>query len=408
MNFATFRYMATLLALCDIVLTATPANAQSSGAVPATCTINASGTSLTCTTTVTLSGVSGTFSGGSLTVTGAAAGPQCNGGLTASPTSISANTATAISLQACPSNTNRSSLNFRWVSPATQASGSDAWFGSATATLGAGASINYSVDVCDSAAANAACTRVTSPAITAAGGTFTCSSITPSATQSVVVGSSATALTANCSGATSYQWYIGASPSTGTAISGATAQSYVPPTSSVGSTAYSVRATNANQQTADSPNSVTVNVSQQQTGGCPAGEPRIVVAYSRDVLNFTKQTVIGNGMHITQVNVLSSDSSIGKQYPPSFGYSQDDTTAYSNRTISVSPNCGDFTSGSAQIVRSGFPTGTIKLVTAGDSRSGSPGHATVGPGTWYINLRNDSCDPGVNCSFTGIYRNFNF
>jgi hypothetical protein len=381
--------------------------AQSSGSVPATCSINAAGTSLTCTTTVALSGVSGSFANNTLTVTGQASGPQCIGGLSASPSSgITPNVATAISLQACSGNTNRSSLNFRWVSPATAVSGSDPWFGTATATLSAGQSTTYSVDVCDSPTGTS-CTRVTSGAVSATGATsFTCSAISPSTSQVVNVNAASTPLNANCSGATSYQWYSGTSPANGSAISGATSASYTPPTNTAGVFNYSVRATNASQQTADSPNSVSVTV--QGGGGCLiAGEPRVTVNYTTPVQNFAKQAGGPGGIHVIKVVVAAGDTSIGKQYPPSYGFTQDDTTTYSDRTITVSQTCADF-SASAQKVTQGFASGTIRLVTTGDSRTGQQGIATVTPGTWYINTRNDTCVVGANCSFTGIYRNFNF
>ncbi len=384
------------------------ATAQSSGNVPATCSINAAGTSLTCTTTVSLSGVSGSFTGNTLTVTGQASGPQCNGGLTATPsTNLTANVATSISLQACPSNTNRSSLNFRWVSPATATSGSDPWFGSATATLGAGQSTSYSVDVCDSAVGGS-CTRVSATVSAAGASSFTCSAISPSASQTVNQGIAATPLNANCSGATSYQWYLGTSPATGSVISGATSASFTPPTTNTGTSNYSVRATNSSQQTADSPNSVSVTVQQPQGGGaCTlAGEPRVSVNYATAVQNFAKQAGGANSIHVIKVTVANGDTSIGKQYPPSYGFTQDDTTTYSNRSVTVSQTCGDF-SATAQQVTGGFASGTIRLVTTGDSRSGQQGIATVTPGVWYINTRNDTC-AATNCSFTGIYRNFNF
>jgi hypothetical protein len=384
--------------------------AQSSGSVPATCSINAAGTSLTCTTTVALSGVSGSFANNTLTVTGQASGPQCTGGLSATPSSgITPNVATAISLQACSGNTNRSSLNFRWVSPATAVSGSDPWFGTATATLSSGQSTTYSVDVCDGPSGTALCTRVTSGAVSATGATsFTCSAISPSTSQVVAVNASSTPLNANCSGATSYQWYSGTSPANGSPISGATGASYTPPTSTAGSFNYSVRATNASQQTADSPNSVSVTVQSNPPTGCNiAGEPRVTVNYTTSVQNFTKQAGGPGGIHVIKVTVAPGDTSIGKQYPPSYGFTQDDTTTYSDRTITVSQTCADF-SASAQKVTQGFASGTIRLVTSGDSRSGQQGIGTVSPGVWYINTRNDTCVAGANCSFTGIYRNFNF
>ncbi len=400
-------------AMSVLVITPNIAYSQSSGNVPANCTINASSSTLTCTTTVALTGVTGTFSNGTLTLAGGAAGPQCNGGLAATPQSgLSPNTATAISLQACPSNTNRSALNFRWVSPAVAANGQDPWFGTATATVPAGQSVTYSVDVCDSSAANAACTRVTTAPITTAGTAPTCSAISP-ATQTVFQNAAATALNANCSGATSYQWYTGSSPANGgVLISGATGATYTPPTSIVGQVTYSVRAFNGTQFT-DNANTASVTVQQVVSGGCPAGEPRFRINYSTSVQNYTYQALVGSdsvrresgSVFVVQVTVAATDSSLSKQYPPTFNFTQDDTSPYSPRTISVSQNCADFSP--SAVVASGFDTSTITLLTSGDSRSGLPRFATLSPGVWYINVKNDGCPSGVNCSISGIWRNFN-
>jgi hypothetical protein len=264
------------------------------------------------------------------------------------------------------------------------------------------------VDVCDSAAANALCTRVTSSAVTATGGTsFTCSSISPATAQVITQNGVATPLNANCTNATSYQWYLGTSPTSGSAIANATGATYTPPTGTLGTSSYSVRATNSSQQTADSPNSVSVTIQSGTGGGCPAGEPRVSVNFTTSVQNFTKQAMGANGVHVIKVTVGANDTSIGKQYPPSYGYTQDDTTTYSNRTVTVSQTCGDF-SPAAQAISSGYSSGTVRLVTSGDSRVGQTGYGVVTPGSvWYINTRNDTCT-ATNCSFTGIYRNFNF
>jgi hypothetical protein len=382
--------------------------AQSSGTVPATCTINAAGTSLTCTTTVSLAGVNGSFTSGTLTLNGQPAGPACNGGLVATPSSgIAANTPTAISLNACPNNTNRSSLNFRWVSPATGVNGQDPWIGTATANLAASASTQYSVDVCASADQSAACTRVNAT-VSAAGAAFACGAVSPSS-QSVAQNTNATALSVSCPGATSYQWYLGTSPTNGSALSGATQSTYTPTTASVGTANYSVRAFNSVQATADSTASASVIVSAPPQG-CPAGEPRATVNWggtsNTSSLNFRYQSITGNGVHITRVNVGSVSSS-AMQYPPAYSFTQDDTTTYSERKITVSQSCSDAVGG--QVVSTGFPTGVINLVTPGDARAAQQGYATVTPNsTWYIILRNENCAATSNCSFTGIYRNWGF
>lgn len=405
----TSRFVgAFVVAVASSAIVVSSASAQSSGTVPATCTINAGGTSLTCTTTVSLSGVNGTFSNGALTLNGQAAGPTCSGGVTATPSSVTADTATAIQLNACPNNTNRSQLNFRWVSPAN-ASGNDPWIGSATATIAAGGSAQYAVDVCASADPSAACTRVTAT-VTAPGASFSCGAVSP-ATQTVFQNSAPQLLSVNCPGATSYQWYVGTSPASGSVISGATQSTFSPPTANVGTVTYSVRGTNG-QTNADStsPASVTVQV-QQPSGSCPAGEPRVTVNWGGSsntaVSNFAYQSITGNGVHVTRVNVGAVNSS-GLVYPPSYSYTQDDTRTYSDRRVTVSQSCDDTVAG-GQVVATGYPTGVVNLVTNGDSRGTLQGYARVTPNsTWYIIVRNENCPAGSNCSFTGIYRNWGF
>jgi hypothetical protein len=400
------------------VLSATqPSGAQSSGAVPGSCSINAAANTLTCTTTVNLSGVTGAFNANALTLSGQSAGPACSGGLTATPsTGLTPNTATQIALQACPGNTNRNSLNFRWVSPATAASGQDPWFGSATVTLAAAATTQVSVDVCASADAGAACTRVNA-SVSASGAAFACGAVSP-ASQTVLQNASVSSLTISCPGATSYQWYTGASPASGVAISGATLSTYVPSTANVGTTTYSARAFNSNQVQADSTSAATVTVQQQQTSGnCPAGEPRVSATWNNTPVgvNYRYQAITGNGVHVLRLTVASGMSSVGLTYPPSVGYTQDDTTVFSDKAVIVSQNCGAYLGANGQVVGGGqlinydVPSGVINLVTAGDPRASQYGYATITPNsTWYVITQNQNCPAGTNCSFTGIFRNWNF
>jgi hypothetical protein len=140
--------------------------------------------------------------------------------------------------------------------------------------------------------------------------------------------------------------------------------------------------------------------------GCPNGEPRFTVNYATSVQNFTYQTIVGSGVFVMRVNVATTDSSVGKLYPPTFNFTQDDTSTYSLRTIAVSQNCADF-SNASQILSSGSQTATISLVTQGDSRASNPRTAAVTPGVWYIAVRNDTCPANTNCSMSGIWRNFN-
>ncbi len=383
--------------------------AQTPGTALANCALTAG--IITCTTTNTLNGVAGPSEGGSLTLRGSGVqGPICTGGLTANPqTGLTPNTPTNIALNACAQSPDRASFNYRWVPPAV--AGSGVGIGSATATLAAGQSVTYSVDVCASVTANALCTRVTTPAITPAGPPV-CSAIAPS-TQTVALNGVAAALNANCAGATSYQWFSGTSPATGTLISGATAATYAPPTSALGTLTYSVRATNATGTT-DNTSNAAVTVS----GGAPcpvgSGNPRVTVAFTQAGQNFVRQSIIGSafgtltngaGTHITQITVGPNDTTLKHQYRATWGIVQDDTTTFSNRTVSLSQICGDFSTN--KIVFSNTQDGTFSMITDDDLTPTSASIKRVSPGVWYVNVRNDTCPDGANCSITGIYTNRN-
>lgn len=140
----------------------------------------------------------------------------------------------------------------------------------------------------------------------------------------------------------------------------------------------------------------------------PCGEPvRVELTYATPVENFRFQRLEGMSTHITRIVVSPGDSSVDLTTPPGFSWTQDDTTTYSLRTLSISRRCGDFGPG-AQIYANGFQSGAISVLTADDPRAASAriNELVVSPGVWYINLRNDECPEATNCSFSGIWRNF--
>ena len=317
--------LSAILAVAALCPPAPSANAQTSGAVPATCTISSSNT-LTCSVTMNLSGVAGTFSGNALTLAAGSTPPP-------SPTP-----------------------------PAPAPS--------------------------------------TPP---------TCTAISPGS-QSVVQSSALSPLSANCVGATSYQWYTGgssapASSPSHTPIAGETNALYFPSSGAVGTTTYWVSATNSSGTT-DNPASATVTVSAPVVSSvCPAGEPRVSTNFATYATNFTYQPIFGNSVFVMKLTVAAGDTTLGKTILPVFGFTQDDTTAFSNeRTVSVSRVCNDFSA--SAIVTSGRISGGTYFVTTGDAR-GSSLIPTLSPGVWYINVRNDSCPGSENCSISGIWRNWN-
>jgi hypothetical protein len=404
-----------VIAVALIALTQTQfvSSAAAQSAPLINCALSAGTSIINCTTTSTLRGVAAPAESGTLTIRGAGVQrPVCSGGLTANPQGgFPANVATNIALTACAQSADRSTFDYRWVSPAGPGGG--VGLGAATATLPAGQSVTYSVDVCASAAADAACTTVTTPAITPAGPPI-CSAISPPL-QTAAPNSVAVPLNANCAGATSYQWFEGASPATGTPISGATSATYTPPTLVLGTFTYSVRATNVTGVT-DNTNSATLIVA----GGaaCPAnsGNPRVSVTFTQGIQNFVRQTIIGSafgtltngpGTHITQIMVgpTTTDTTLNHQFLATWGIVQEDTTTFSNRTVSLSQICGDFSPD--KIVFSNSLGGQFELITVDDAARASAVRKVVTPGIWYINVRNDDCPDGFNCSITGVYTNRN-
>ena len=316
--------LSTILAVAALAPPTPTASAQTSGTVPATCTINSDNT-LTCSVKLNLSGVTGTFSGNALTLAAGSTPPPA-------PTPPP-------------------------------------------------------------------------PPAPAPSAVPNCTAITPGS-QNAVQSGSLSQLSANCTGATSYQWYTGASFASRTPISGETTASYTPSSGAVGTTTYWVSATNS-IGTTDNPASATITISAPVVSSvCPAGEPRVSTNFSTYATNFTYQPIYGNSVFVLKLTLAAGDSTVGKTILPTFLITQDDTTTFSdNRTISVSQQCNDFSS-NARIVFSGRSGGSTAFVTTGDSRA-SANIATLSPGVWYINVRNDSCPGSENCSISGIWRNWN-
>jgi hypothetical protein len=319
------QVISAMFVVAVVAPTAPPAHAQSTGAVPATCAINTSGTGLSCTLAINLSGVTGAFANGALTLSAGAPAPQ--------------------------------------------------------------------------AAPN-------------------CNAITPSSQVAVLNATNLVALSANCPNATSYQWYSGASIAGGTLIPGATGAVYSPPTTALGTIAYQVQATNG-VGTTDNVSSATVTINASPPPSpppppppppptsCPAGEPRISPAFTAST-NFVYQSIVGSGassVFVAKITLGANDTTTNKNILPSFLFQQDDTTVFSDRTVTVSQTCNDF-SPSARVIMSGQLGGSMSFVTTGDPRA-SASVATLSPGVWYINVRNDTCPQFTNCSISGIWRNWN-
>jgi hypothetical protein len=140
---------------------------------------------------------------------------------------------------------------------------------------------------------------------------------------------------------------------------------------------------------------------------CPSGEPRLTTAFTQS-LNFVYQPIVGSGptsVYVAKITLTANDTTVGKNILPSFLFQQDDTTIFSDRTVTISRVCNDFSS-SARVVMVGQLGGSTSFVTNGDTRANTFVH-TLAPGVWYINVRNDTCPPGTNCSISGIWRNWN-
>ncbi len=394
-----FRFMKFAGAAAALSLaTMSVAQAQTSGVVPGSCFVNSAGTELTCTTTVKLSGVSATFSNGQATLQGGPTGPACNGGLVISSptaTTVPSGTPTDVLLDACPSNTNRSTLDYRWLTPSQRRGpNTDAWLGSATVTLAAGERRAFSVDVCADATSGAPCTRVSSAELVGQGA-VSCGAVTPGS-QTVNQNGTVSPLTASCTGATSYQWYAGNPAAGGVAVNGAIAASFTPPTSTAGTVTYFVRGSNGSA-VSDAPSGGTVIVQSVVASGC-------TLPIGMDVAFGTSQQLVDRTapLFITKITVSAGDSTIGKQLLPNFYFYYNDNSTFSDRTITVSKTCGDFTSPEAIQLGQG-PLGTVRFVTTGDSR-GAPSLPTLSPGVWYVNLRSDTCPANAVCSFGAGWR----
>jgi hypothetical protein len=210
-------------------------------------------------------------------------------------------------------------------------------------------------------------------------------------------------LTANCTNATSYQWYSGSTFSTRTAITSATAATYAPSTSTTGTTTYWVAATNTGGTT-DPTTGASVTVSSPPSGTCPSPEPRASANFTGS-LSYQYAAIVGSGIHVTKITVGANDTTIGKNILPSYLFTQDDTTTFANRTVTLSQTCNDF-SPNARVLLTNSLGGSLSFVTQGDARA-SATIATMTPGVWYINVRNDNCPAGVNCSISGQWVNWN-
>jgi hypothetical protein len=236
------------------------------------------------------------------------------------------------------------------------------------------------------------------------GSGFSCGPVTPD-TQSVQLGSATQPVSAVCTGATGYQWYLGRRTSGGILITGATGASYTPPSNQVGTSTYYVTATKGTE-IADSITGGTVTVQQLPTG-CPSGEPRITTAFGTSVQRtdndgFRDGSPTGPGrIFVTQITVSASDTTIGRQLLPNFYFYYNDNSTFSERTITLSRNCGDFGATSTFLGRD--ISGSVSFVTQGDAR-GSTTVPTLTPGVWFINLRSETCPTGVVCSFGAGWR----
>jgi hypothetical protein len=154
------------------------------------------------------------------------------------------------------------------------------------------------------------------------------------------------------------------------------------------------------------------------SGACPAGSsnPRVTVGFTQAAQNFILQRIEGSafgtyatgaGTHVTRINVgpTSTDTTLNHQYKATWGIVQDDTTTFSSRTVSLSQICGDFSAD--KIVFTNTLGGSFSLITSDDAARANATTKVVTEGVWYINVRNDDCPTGTNCSITGIYTNRN-
>ena len=123
--------------------------------------------------------------------------------------------------------------------------------------------------------------------------------------------------------------------------------------------------------------------------------------------NFTYQRINGNSTFVIKLIVKPTDSTATYNLGASFVFTQDDTTTFSNRTVTFSKTCNDFSGEPAFTNSMG---GSIPVKTADDLRttssSGSIFKTILTPGVWYINVRNDTCPDDTNCSISGIWRNW--
>lgn len=394
---------ATLGVLLGLLPTASMAQSTASGSSSTTCT--QSGTTLTCTSsTIFALPPSATLQAGSgqssFNLSTASAVQVCTGALTAVPSTVVANQTTTVSLTltGCANG-----ATFNWQSP-TGISGTNP--ASDSVTLAPGATRTYSVSVCQNSSCNVYGTTVSATTANTVPPLISCS-VTPGA-PTVTQGGSVT-LNATCGSGTiaSYLWR-----KNGAVISGATGAQYTVPasdTAAVGSISYSVALSNSDGSSTASPSvNLTVNPTQVVSSCSSSIRPGNSFNYASNYVDLNGITLGGNGaVYVIAVNVGANDSSVGKSYLPTIGLTNSPVTPYSDRTASVSPCPGDFTSSDAQIVATGSFGFSFNLTTQRSRAGGDVAYVEPGK-TYYINIRNDNCKRSEVCSVDGQYRNWNF
>ncbi len=399
------RVVNSLLAVACLALTGFDAAAQSastSGNSGTTCT--QSGATLVCTTTTTLSLPAGTNLTGMTLPQTSATGPAC-ASVTASPTLLDPNVATAVTLtvNGCPTS---GSYTYKWGTPVTNVNQASTTY---TATLSqSNPSLAFSVDVCFTNNPTACNSYSTSVAVKAPVTALSGCSITP-ATTSTQVGTTPS-LSASCtagagagSGVT-YQW-----SRNGTAISGATNSSYTlsaaSDTVAVASNTYSVQITNAAPSTAAPTATVAVTaVDLPPEDKCPGIPVRYVIGASETFRKIYTTDYVGTftagNDFVVQIDVATTDTTVGR-FLASVGFG-DYGANRGGRYVTLSKTKCDYTD-NAQWVSGNFlgiktpansATGSIAL--GGDTRGAD---ARLTPGRWFLNIQNvvGQCPSNQSC-----------
>ncbi len=209
--------------------------------------------------------------------------------------------------------------------------------------------------------------------------------------QSVSIASGQTAtLSVTATGATSYQWYQGGSPTTGSAISGATSSSYTTPALTSSQT-YSVRVTNSCGSTDSSTATVTIS--------CP--KPGISVQ--------PQSASISSGQSVT-LSVVASGSPTYQWYRGSAGdtsqaisgatnstYTTGALTSTSSFWVKLTNSCGSTNSATATLTICVIPTITTQpqsaTITSGQSATLSVGASGATMYQWYRGIKGDTNNP---------------